>query len=74
VTLAILGGSFNPVHVGHLALADAVLSTYHYDRILLIPSFQSPFKESGQGISSEDRLDLLLASVGADSRDRDRGL
>lgn len=68
MTLAILGGSFNPVHVGHLALADAVLSTFHYDRILLIPSFQSPFKESGQGVSSEDRLDLLLASVAADSR------
>ncbi len=68
MTLAILGGSFNPVHVGHLALADAVLSTFHYDRILLIPSFQSPFKESGQGVSSEDRLDLLLASVGADGR------
>lgn len=68
MTLAILGGSFNPVHVGHLALADAVLSTFHYDRILLIPSFQSPFKESGQGISSEDRLDLLLASVDSDSR------
>ena len=42
--LAILGGSFNPVHLGHLYLADAAISAFGYDRLLLIPAFRSPFK------------------------------
>jgi len=44
VRLAILGGSFNPIHYGHLFLADAVLSELHYDRVVMVPAFISPFK------------------------------
>ena len=64
---AILGGSFNPIHLGHLFLADAVLS-YGYDRIILIPAFQSPFKIGAKGASPADRLDMLCASITADHR------
>ncbi|MDR3114351.1 MAG: nicotinate (nicotinamide) nucleotide adenylyltransferase [Treponema sp.] len=66
--LAILGGSFNPVHVGHLVLADTVLSTLGYDRILLIPTYQSPFKQDAVGGSPQDRLDMLAASIPGDPR------
>jgi nicotinate-nucleotide adenylyltransferase len=61
--LAILGGSFNPVHIGHIALADAVLSNLDYDRIIFIPAFVSPFKQGAEGGSPQDRLDMLLASI-----------
>lgn len=43
--LAILGGSFNPFHNGHLALAKAVYKEYAYDKIAIIPAFISPFKQ-----------------------------
>ncbi|MDR1177859.1 MAG: nicotinate (nicotinamide) nucleotide adenylyltransferase [Spirochaetaceae bacterium] len=66
--LAILGGSFNPIHIGHLLLADAVLSSLSYDRIMLIPAFQSPLKDESRGAGPRDRLDMLLASVTADPR------
>ncbi|GHU88027.1 nicotinate-nucleotide adenylyltransferase [Spirochaetia bacterium] len=66
--LAILGGSFNPVHVGHLFLADAVLSAFGYDRIIFIPAFQSPFKQGATGGSPQDRLDMLAASIPGDPR------
>jgi nicotinate-nucleotide adenylyltransferase len=66
--LAILGGSFNPVHLGHLYLADAVLSTFGYDRLLLIPAFQSPFKLDAAAPSPQDRLAMLAASIPGDSR------
>ena len=62
---AILGGSFNPVHMGHLYLADTVLS-YGYDRIILIPAFQSPFKINAEAASPRDRLDMLCASITGD--------
>jgi nicotinate-nucleotide adenylyltransferase len=66
--VAILGGSFNPVHMGHLFLADAVISGLGYDRIILIPAFQSPFKPGVAGASPNDRLDMLAASIAGDPR------
>ena len=65
---AILGGSFNPVHLGHLFLADAALSSLAYDRIILVPAFQSPFKISTDGVSPNDRFDMLAASIAGDPR------
>ena len=66
--IAILGGSFNPVHVGHLVLADTALITLGYDRIILVPAYTSPFKPGIQDVSPRDRLDMLIASMPADSR------
>ncbi|MDR0670117.1 MAG: nicotinate (nicotinamide) nucleotide adenylyltransferase [Treponema sp.] len=66
--LAILGGSFNPVHLGHLYLADTVLSTFGYDRLLLIPAFRSPFKIDAAAPSPQDRLAMLAASIPGDPR------
>ncbi|GHV60393.1 nicotinate-nucleotide adenylyltransferase [Spirochaetia bacterium] len=66
--LAILGGSFNPVHIGHLFLADAVLTAFGYDRIILIPAFKSPFKQGASGGSPLDRLDMLAAAIPGDPR------
>jgi nicotinate-nucleotide adenylyltransferase len=66
--LAILGGSFNPVHLGHLYLADAVLSGFGYGRVIFIPAFQSPFKLGAPAPSPKDRLDMLAASIPGDPR------
>jgi nicotinate-nucleotide adenylyltransferase len=68
VRLAILGGSFNPVHLGHLYLADAALSICGYDRIILVPAFTSPFKPGVCETSPSDRLDMLAASIPGDPR------
>jgi nicotinate-nucleotide adenylyltransferase len=68
VRLAILGGSFNPVHIGHLYLADTVLTRLGYHRIILIPAFQSPFKPGAEAPSPKDRLDMLAASIAGDPR------
>jgi nicotinate-nucleotide adenylyltransferase len=65
---AILGGSFNPVHIGHLILADTALAALGYDRIILVPAHTSPFKTGAQGASPRDRLDMLIASIPADPR------
>ena len=68
--LAILGGSFNPVHLGHLFLADTALTSLNYDRVVVIPAYRSPFKLSSQGIGStaNDRIMMLLAAVSGDAR------
>lgn len=67
--LAVLGGSFNPVHIGHLFLAGELLHGQGYDRVLLVPAYESPFKlEANIGTSSRDRLDMLFASITGDER------
>jgi len=70
VRLAILGGSFNPIHLGHLFLADAVLSELHYDRVALVPAYRSPFKLAAVGMenSAHDRLEMVTASIVGDPR------
>ena len=65
---AILGGSFNPVHLGHLFLADAVITGLGYDRVILVPAFQSPFKIGAEGAPPQDRMGMLAASITADPR------
>jgi len=68
--LGILGGSFNPIHIGHLYLADTVISKLKLDRVVFIPAYRSPFKLTAQGMeeTSEDRLGMLLAAIAGDSR------
>jgi nicotinate-nucleotide adenylyltransferase len=68
--LAILGGSFNPIHLGHLFLAEEALASLDYDRVVLIPAFRSPFKLAVKGMenSSRDRLDMLASSIAGNPR------
>jgi len=68
--LAILGGSFNPIHLGHLFLADTVLTALHYDRVVFVPAFRSPFKLAAAGMedNARDRLEMIAASIAGDPR------
>ena len=61
------GGSFNPVHNGHIELAKAVHEQAGYDKVLFVPAYHSPFKDLPSGASDEDRLCMLrLALEGFD--------
>ena len=54
----LFGGTFNPIHVGHLALAENVAESFGLDRMLLIPSKIPPHKK-GSIIAPEMRLDMV---------------
>ena len=56
---AILGGSFNPVHNGHIALANAVLNQLPYNKILLIPASQPLHKRNLQMVKAHHRLEMV---------------
>jgi len=70
VKLGILGGSFNPVHIGHIFLADKAIVTLKLDRVVMIPAYRSPFKLDAQGMedSAKYRLEMLTAAAAGDSR------
>ncbi len=64
--IAHFGGSFNPVHQGHLAIAEQLLESYSFERILLTPNSSHYAKA---GLAPEvDRLALLEIATRYDHR------
>lgn len=61
--LAVLGGSFNPPHIGHLALAEDVRITFGYDKVLFIPAHQPPHKQLALGATDKDRLKMVSLAI-----------
>ena len=59
--IAILGGTFNPLHIGHCMLADSVLCDLKYDKILFVPTNIPPHKMMNENISAEDRFLMIAA-------------
>lgn len=57
--IGIFGGSFNPVHKGHLHLADSIKYEKGLDEVWFIPAFISPFKQSEPPIKCSHRLKML---------------
>jgi len=70
--LGIYGGSFDPVHVGHLLVAQAAVEELGLDRIFFVPAAQSPFKPETQPAPDVMRLQLLrLALAGKTNHELD---
>lgn len=61
--IGILGGTFNPVHYGHLAAAEEVRDRLKLDRILFIPSFLPPHKNEEDMPSAVQRLEMVRLAV-----------
>ncbi len=56
-------GSFNPIHIGHLILAQAVLDKAKLDKIWFVVSPQNPFKVKSTLLHEFDRLDMVRAAI-----------
>jgi len=61
--IGILGGTFNPVHQGHLQLAREVKIKCGLDEILLIPSGIPPHKTEEELATAEDRLEMVRLAI-----------
>lgn len=65
--IAIFGGTYDPVHVGHLFVADEVLFAFDYDRIVFVPTHIPPHKEAA-AVSGGDRVEMLRRAVSGNPR------
>lgn len=61
--LGIYGGSFDPVHHGHLLVAQAAIEELGLDRLFFIPAAQSPFKPENQPAPAAARLQFLRLAL-----------
>jgi nicotinate-nucleotide adenylyltransferase len=60
--IAVLGGAFDPVHLGHLVLAEYALNEFSLDKVLLLPYNISAHKEPPQA-AAKDRLNMLKLAI-----------
>ena len=63
VRIGLFGGSFDPVHCGHLLVAQAACEELNLTRLFLIPAAQSPFKPHRQPAPATERLRLLRLAL-----------
>ena len=56
--IALLGGTFNPVHYGHLRLAEEVREALGLGLVLFVPAAVPPHKGGGEARTAEDRLEM----------------
>jgi len=60
--IGVLGGTFNPVHIGHLRSALEVAEEFAFDELRLVPSARPPHRDA-PSVSAEDRLALVRLAV-----------
>lgn len=63
--LGIMGGTFNPIHHGHLAAAEFVREEFKLDEILFVPSGKPPHKHKSDTASPEHRWTMTLLATGS---------
>ncbi|MFP4396435.1 MAG: nicotinate-nucleotide adenylyltransferase [Anaerolineales bacterium] len=63
IRYGILGGSFNPPHYGHLALAETARVQLQLTRVLFVPAGQPPHKSDHELTTSEDRVAMVRAAI-----------
>ena len=61
--IGIFGGAFNPVHNGHLNLAETFFEDLSLDKLLFIPTAKPPHKSDAGLISGEDRVNMLRLAI-----------
>jgi nicotinate-nucleotide adenylyltransferase len=66
--IALFGGSFDPPHRGHLAIARAAANAFALDHVLFAPAGLQPLKQAVEASSFQDRLAMTVLACAADPR------
>jgi nicotinate-nucleotide adenylyltransferase len=61
--IGILGGTFNPVHIGHLILAEEAMSKLGLAKVVFVPTYMPPHKAVEGGVKPADRLKMAQLAV-----------
>lgn len=61
--IGIMGGTFNPIHIGHLLLAETAYREYKLDEIWFVPAFDPPHKVGQKIASYQDRAEMTALAI-----------
>ena len=61
--IGIMGGTFNPIHNGHLYIADAAYKEYALDEVWFMPNHIAAYKSKAEMISARDRMNMVRLAI-----------
>lgn len=61
--VCIIGGSFNPIHTGHLILANTVLEEFNLDEMIFVPCYIQPLKGDKDFAEANHRLEMIKLAI-----------
>lgn len=61
--IGILGGTFNPIHIGHLILAEEARERIGLDKVIFVPTFLPPHKDNSDIAPAKDRLNMVRLAI-----------
>ena len=56
--IAMFGGSFNPVHIGHVGLVQRMIGEYGLEKVYVVPTYNTPLKDNTPMLAPEHRLNM----------------
>jgi len=66
--IGILGGTFNPVHIGHLILAEEIREKLRLDRVVFVPAYLPPHKRNSDVASASHRYNMVCLAIRSNPR------
>ena len=64
--VGIMGGTFDPIHIGHLILAQEAYEQLGLDKVLFIPAGRPPHKRDRHGATDEERIEMIALAIEGD--------
>ena len=61
--IGVFGGTFDPIHVGHVQAAQAAAASLSLDEMILVPNRQSPLRMGEDRTSTEDRMEMTRLAI-----------
>ena len=61
--VGIMGGTFDPIHIGHLILAESAWQQFSLEKVLFMPSGNPPHKRNRDGATNQQRVDMVRLAI-----------
>lgn len=61
--IGLMGGTFNPIHYGHLLIAENAYEQFGLDEVIFIPTGRSPHKDARQILDARERIEMIRLAI-----------